>query len=682
MPAVLASVRPPRCAWVGAALAVALVVTAATVAWAPAPASGEGEAIGRTELVSTDSAGAPQTDFLRAAAGLSGDGRVVVWAGRDVCVPSVVAAAVLPCGHNVHIKDRATGEDLTFPTVGGAQPAVSRDGCTVVFVTAAGFDPRDTFGERDVYAVDRCAGGPPDVVTTVRAESGEVRPLDSDLIGDQVTVSADGRFVALLFSFSGPEGPASLLRFDRDPDGDGDRVSGDPRPTVVESVVEDEGDVLDGVRDPSLSDDGARLVFSSDADPRGGQPLAAEQVWLAEPDGDEFAFTLVSQRTGTAGNLASFQPVVSGDGAVVAFTSFATNLTAEPVPGCQGDDGCVSQVLATTLAGGSIELVSAGPDGATTQDAERPALSIDGGLVAFADRSGALVDPPAPDSTDTSDFGADDILVADRGTGRLTRVSVDPDGQPVRRDNLGAAISSSGRSVAFLSVAGPALLEPDGPGGRHQYVRDRDAALAVDPLDLGPALLGEDRVGATTVTNLGVSAYDIAAVGTEGDFTVVGGTCGPGVRLAPGDSCTVDLRFAPGAAGTATAALTVTSAPGFDANPDGIGTVQGTGVAPPPDPTTTTTAPEPPHHHHHDHRGAPADGGPAVPHHHPSVGSAGGGEPHHHRAGARGHHGAPVAPASADPDPRAVPCGRAGRRRHHRGGHRLPGGGHRDGGPR
>ena len=69
------------------------------------------------------------------------------------------------------------------------------------------------------------------------------------------------------------------------------------------------------------------------------------------------------------------------------------------------------------------------------------------------------------------------------------------------------------------------------------------------------------------VQNTGGSPYVLGAIGVSGgEFTRVGGSCAAGTRLAPTQSCTVDIAFAPAATGDRTGSLAVTSAAGFDAN--------------------------------------------------------------------------------------------------------------------
>jgi Collagen triple helix repeat (20 copies) len=134
--------------------------------------------------------------------------------------------------------------------------------------------------------------------------------------------------------------------------------------------------------------------------------------------------------------------------------------------------------------------------------------------------------------------------------------------------NCGAA--GSGEVVAFIAEPGRtysfavALVNPE-VGGEASVTFDAPAELELAPGSLGFGTAGSGTVGATrtvTVANVAPRAITITHVRTAGpqrtDFLVVGDSC-EDETLEPGETCTVDMRFAPEAAGARAATLQVVS---------------------------------------------------------------------------------------------------------------------------
>jgi Tol biopolymer transport system component len=125
---------------------------------------------------------------------------------------------------------------------------------------------------------------------------------------------------------------------------------------------------------------GRLVVFASDATnlvPRDRNAFA--DVFLHDRATGET--TLLSSRPdGTQANEMSFAPVISEDGAVVAFTSGATNLV-EGVASGELDDG-VADVYVLDRRTGDLARASSDPDGRAV-GGFRPSLSRDGRVLAF-----------------------------------------------------------------------------------------------------------------------------------------------------------------------------------------------------------------------------------------------------------------------------------------------------------
>ncbi|HWH10928.1 MAG TPA: hypothetical protein VG165_07355 [Solirubrobacteraceae bacterium] len=157
---------------------------------------------------------------------------------------------------------------------------------------------------------------------------------------------------------------------------------------------------------------------------------------------------------GAVANGASSAPAISGDGGVIAFASTATNLVTTPVSGA-GD-------VYVRRAGGPIRLVSVGTGGPANGASVQPAISADGRYVAFASTASNLV------AGDTN--GVSDVFLADLETGAITRVSVAHGGVQANAASTGPAISADGTTVSFDSSA-TNLVGGDANGVADVFVR-------------------------------------------------------------------------------------------------------------------------------------------------------------------------------------------------------------------
>jgi Tol biopolymer transport system component len=138
---------------------------------------------------------------------------------------------------------------------------------------------------------------------------------------------------------------------------------------------------------PVLSRDGRYVVFTSEAD-----NLSEEDdnslVNVFRRDIQGSVTTLVSRATGAAGapaDAGSYAPAVSGDGHLVAFTSAATDLSAEDVAGYDVYVRDVSNDATLLLSRGSG---ASGPP--ATGSSIAPAISADGWFVAFLSEADSL----------------------------------------------------------------------------------------------------------------------------------------------------------------------------------------------------------------------------------------------------------------------------------------------------
>ncbi len=200
----------------------------------------------------------------------------------------------------------------------------------------------------------------------------------------------------------------------------------------------------DGVYDPSISGDGRLVAFTTAASNLGGgDPRGRTQVFVR--DVKARTTTLVSRRSGARGAVAddySADPAVSRDGRYVAFSSAARNL---------GGSNRGSRVYVRDLRTRRTTAVS-GADGFAIE----PSISADGRTVAYT----SIVD------------GVSRVIVRrGRGAEQLASRASGRAGAAADRGSSDATISSDGRRVAFTSAA-TNLAEGKPDDRRGVFVRD------------------------------------------------------------------------------------------------------------------------------------------------------------------------------------------------------------------
>jgi Tol biopolymer transport system component len=195
-------------------------------------------------------------------------------------------------------------------------------------------------------------------------------------------------------------------------------------------------DVSEGA---SVSDDGAIVAFTSLATNLvAGDTNGVRDVFVRDRVHGTTSLVSVALGGGPADG-ESRDARVSGDGRFVVFTSFATNLVAS-------DGNGHSDVFVRDLALGTTELVSRTATGAAGGgDSVAGALSSDGRFVVFTSAAADLVGSDAN--------GVDDVFVRDRMMGTTEVVSVNSTGGLGNGASTQPAITRDGRYVAFTSAA-------------------------------------------------------------------------------------------------------------------------------------------------------------------------------------------------------------------------------------
>jgi Tol biopolymer transport system component len=313
----------------------------------------------RVSVASDGAQGSSDFGFSQGSdASISADGRFVafqsgfsnlVTGDTNICV----SLPNLPSGEcpDVFVHDRQTGQttrvsiasDGTQANDQSFRPAISADGRYVTFVSvASNLVPGDTNGAQGVFlGTDVFVHDRQTGQTTRVSVASDGTQANRESFGP--TVSADGRYVAFVSLAS------NLVP--RDNNGRRNPLLGqdvfvhdrETGQTTRASVASDQRGATGPSFDPSISADGRLVAFTSDA----GNLVPSDTNRI----GDVFVHDRQTGTTvrasvasdGTQANNLSFLPAISADGRAVAFASSATNLVA-------GDANQTSDVFVREVA--------------------------------------------------------------------------------------------------------------------------------------------------------------------------------------------------------------------------------------------------------------------------------------------------------------------------------------------
>ena len=296
-----------------------------------------------------------------------------------------------------------TAHPVTAGDAPSYNPDISADGSRIVFDSSAllldaeGYTSDNTYG--DIFLYDTATSDITRLSNTPFGDGG-----NDASYGPQI--SADGRFVAfsslatdLTFGGDGNDA-ADIFRVD----------TANGAVVLVSASMSSGGTTSDGAYDPSISDDGSRVAFTS-----GSADLVPGDT---NNHSDAFVWSVVGgmQRvsvssSGDEANFGVSNARISGDGNVVAFWSAATNLVA-------GDTNLNPDIFVHEIDSGVTERVSVAESGDEANDFSLlPAISQNGRFVAFLSYATNLV------PNDLSP-GLDVVLV-DRSTGVVRLATAD-----------------------------------------------------------------------------------------------------------------------------------------------------------------------------------------------------------------------------------------------------------------
>jgi Tol biopolymer transport system component len=267
---------------------------------------------------------------------------------------------------------------LTLSSDPRRAPALSDDGRYIAFTSPLPLVSDDTNGVEDVYLYDRGTR----TTTRVSVATGGGQGNGDSF---RAHLSADGRYVVFESVASNlvagdTNGVSDVFRHDR--------VTGE---TVRVSVATGGGQASGGSLDATISDDGNLVAFSSTAfDLIASDANGASDVFVRDLTAGTTTRASITA-TGGEGDTASQEPVISGDGRFVAFSSLSTNMVA-------GDTNNVSDVFLRDRVAGTTTRVSVSSVGGEANRAcLGPSLSRDGRFISFrSDATNLVTGAPIP----------------------------------------------------------------------------------------------------------------------------------------------------------------------------------------------------------------------------------------------------------------------------------------------
>jgi Tol biopolymer transport system component len=481
---------------------------------------------GITEIVSIAS-GSTQANASSSMPSISADGRFVAfqsWATNlipgdtTICWNENETYGDIPC-QDIFVHDRQTGMNQRASHAydggnrqnGSIDPALSADGRFVAFTSYANnLVPGGGNFTNSIYLYDLQTGTTELVSVNSDGETGNWR-------ADYASLSADGRFVAFQSRANNlvPGDTNACFHQGWYDYGAGycpDIFVHDRQTGLTERVsVASDGTQGDYYSDwPKISADGRFVTFDSVASNLVPNDNYCD-YYGPEPCSDIFVHdrqTGLTERVsiasdGTPPDRASSGSSISADGRFVAFTSWATNLTAS-------DTNDWYDVFVHDRETGITERVSVASNGTQGNYVSwSPGLSTDGRFVAFTSAASNLV------SGDTN--GAWDVFVRDRGSTATVEVTLDikPGSFPNRinpRSNgvIPVALLTNGSFDA--TTADPATLrfgvtgqeaapvhmaleDVDGDGDTDLLLHFRTRASGIQCGDTSAALTGETYGG-------------------------------------------------------------------------------------------------------------------------------------------------------------------------------------------
>ena len=371
---------------------------------------------------------------------------------------------------------------------------MSADGAFVAFTSqASNLVDRDGNGAGDVF-IAQLSNGVVSLVSRQSADPALVSKTGSEdsRLTTSNSVSADGRYV--VYTSKAPELAGN------DSNGAEDVFVRDNQTKTVTLISRNPARASGNGNsfNPVISRDGEFVVFVSNAsDLVSGDANGASDLFVWERSQPN-TLTLISKvNVGTtSGDRASINPIISGNGQYVVFTSLATNLV-------DGDGNAKQDVFVWERSTKTTKLVSHanGNTNSSNGTSENAAISDDGRLITFTSDGTNLV---------TGATTGKQIFLWNRQTSGISLVSQNSAGAIANADSGSAVISGDGLYIAFTSNA-TNLFGTDSNAAQDVFIRDlaknTTAAVSVDNLGAYGTAIGGAMASGAFASSPVISSY-------------------------------------------------------------------------------------------------------------------------------------------------------------------------------
>ena len=264
--------------------------------------------------------------------------------------------------------------------------------------------------------------------------------------------------------------------------------------------------------EPVISGDGKEVAFTSTARLSPQDTDAQPDIYLRNLETN--TTKLISVRSdGAQGSGSNTEPDLSRDGSTVAFTSTVMNTFSSADTDPDGD------IYTANVASGELTLISraSGASGADAAgEASNAAISGNGSVVVFETLANNIDEPTNPD-TDTES----DVYMRSGTTTTLVSRASGKEGVKGDQKSSDPAITSDGRLVAFTSIA-TNLVKTKPPFPQEVYMRDtaegvdETVAVSVQSTSEGGAFANEASVDPTISSASG--GTQVAFISTAGNL--------------------------------------------------------------------------------------------------------------------------------------------------------------------
>jgi Tol biopolymer transport system component len=424
----------------------------------------------------------PGTTTTSEVPAISQEGRYVAYASGDSGTKQILVRDTC-LGASACVASTQTISVAADGTAGNADShgvSMTLNGRYVAFSSAASNLVENAPAGPQVYVRDTCNGAGGSCKPSMQIVSTDEAGKLSGLASVNPSISASGRFVAFVaetLSAANPSGNTATVNaaagsivamrqlFVRDTCLNAGNCT--PKTTRVSTLPGSGGNAVNGgatvVADeaPAISEDGRYVVYTG-VQGNNWQILIGDTCVGAEGGCATSTRAVSSAPDSLLGNAASHNPVITPDGRYIAFSSAATNLTANAQVGRQVyvQDTCAG---ADESCQANITLVSTDATGQLTgTEGIYPSVSADGRYVAFlavtASQSSVKA---APNSGLRQVFVRDTCLGASNCSSAATRISMQPGDTPA--DNAkaaGPALAAKAKQIALPDGRSATLFTP------------------------------------------------------------------------------------------------------------------------------------------------------------------------------------------------------------------------------